>query len=167
MKKSDVNKAIIFLWKWLKESRDFYSKNGKNTFKHSLGVFTLLRDLWEDDSVCLGGLLHDILEDTNISEADLKSEFWEEVTKLVVANTMDKSLGVDRSKKIMIQNCKKVWEKALLIKACDIYDSYLFYKQRGITSQMERSILIKEMILEECYEKELYDKTTRILNNIV
>lgn len=50
---------------------------------HPLWVAIILADLEMDKETIVSGMLHDVVEDTEVSEEDIKREFGEEVALLV------------------------------------------------------------------------------------
>lgn len=67
---------------------------------HPFEVAMILKENSFSDKVVAAGLLHDLLEDTDISKKDLKKEFGVEITELVV-NASEKLTGrEDRSWKL-------------------------------------------------------------------
>ena len=69
-------------------------ESGEEHIYHSLGASKILANLKVDDAAIAACLLHDVLEDTNISKEKLKSEFGEEIANLVE--------GVTKMSKIII-----------------------------------------------------------------
>ena len=57
--------------------------SGEPYFTHPLEVANILADLKLDDSSIITGLLHDTVEDTNVTNEKIKEEFNEEVATLV------------------------------------------------------------------------------------
>jgi (p)ppGpp synthase/HD superfamily hydrolase len=60
---------------------------------HSLAVARLLKEDGQPDTVVLAGLLHDVLEDTDVTPAELRQRFGPEVTRLVEAMTQDPAIA--------------------------------------------------------------------------
>jgi GTP pyrophosphokinase len=58
-------------------------RSGEPYLSHPLEVASMLADLKLDSTTLLAGLLHDVLEDTDITAADLRENFGQEVTDLV------------------------------------------------------------------------------------
>ena len=69
-------------------------ESGHEHMYHLLGASKILADLKLDEVTIAACLLHDVLEDTNISENALRTEFGDEVTNIV--------LGVTKINKIRI-----------------------------------------------------------------
>ncbi|MCF6285244.1 MAG: bifunctional (p)ppGpp synthetase/guanosine-3',5'-bis(diphosphate) 3'-pyrophosphohydrolase [Candidatus Hydrogenedentes bacterium] len=57
--------------------------SGEPYIMHSLSVAQNLAALGLDPVTCAAGLLHDVLEDTSVTQAELQSQFGEEITLLV------------------------------------------------------------------------------------
>lgn len=60
---------------------------------HPLAVARLLRDDGQPPTLVTAGLLHDLLEDTDVSADELRERFGPEVTRLVEALTQDPSIS--------------------------------------------------------------------------
>lgn len=60
---------------------------------HSLAVARLLREDGQPDTVVLAGLLHDVLEDTDVTPAELRQRFGPGATRLVEAMTQDPAIA--------------------------------------------------------------------------
>ena len=61
--------------------------SGEDYFIHPCTVARILADLGLDASTIAAAFLHDVIEDTSVSEGDIKKEFGEEVLELVVGVT--------------------------------------------------------------------------------
>ena len=59
--------------------KDVMRKSGKPYFTHPLRVAFILSDLMMDSTTCAAGLLHDVVEDTDITLADITEKFGAEV----------------------------------------------------------------------------------------
>jgi len=58
-------------------------RSGEPYLSHPLEVANMLADLRLDDTTLIAGLLHDVLEDTDVTSADLRDNFGQEVADLV------------------------------------------------------------------------------------
>ena len=90
--------------------------SGEHYFVHCDAVASSLIE-WKMDlpTVC-AGLLHDVLEDTPVTEAQMRSEFGEEITKMVVGVTKLDHLQFNSHDDAQAEN----WRKMLLATAQDI-----------------------------------------------
>ena len=72
-----------------------------------------------DPGLVAAGLLHDTLEDTMTSRAELVAEFGEDVASLVEEVTDDKTLDRERRKLLQIQEAPRKTLRARMIKIAD------------------------------------------------
>ena len=87
---------------------------------HSLAVARLLQEDGQPDTVVLAGLLHDVLEDTNVTPAELRQRFGPEVTRLVEAMTQDPAIAeYGRRKEVLRQQILAAGSQAATIALAD------------------------------------------------
>lgn len=60
-----------------------FRKSGDPYIVHPLAVLKIVEDWGMDEDTCLAAVLHDVIEDTNVTLADIKNEFGEQVAFLV------------------------------------------------------------------------------------
>ena len=73
-----------------------------------------------DDPVLLvASLLHDTIEDQDVTRAEIAASFGDEVASLVVEVTDDKSLPKIERKRLQVENAPKKTERAKLLKLAD------------------------------------------------
>lgn len=80
--------------------------------------------LWEiggvrDAATLLAAVLHDTLEDTQTTPAELRDLFGEEVLSIVEEVTDDKALPKETRKLLQIEHSSKISSKAKLVKLAD------------------------------------------------
>ena len=73
------------------------------------------------EEVVIAGLLHDVIEDTNFSAEDISEPFGEEVLKLVIAVTENKSLPWAERKERYLKQIEEAPEEAKAISAADLF----------------------------------------------
>ena len=87
---------------------------------HPIAVGMMLTKYGYSEEVVVAGILHDILEDTEFTENQLKSEFGEAVASLVrETSEEDKSLPWEERKARYIKHLKTASEEAKAISCCD------------------------------------------------
>ena len=87
---------------------------------HSLAVARLLQEDGQPDTVVLAGLLHDVLEDTDVTPAELRQRFGPEVTRLVEAMTQDPAIAeYERRKGALRQQILAAGSQAATIALAD------------------------------------------------
>ncbi|MCL2370037.1 MAG: bifunctional (p)ppGpp synthetase/guanosine-3',5'-bis(diphosphate) 3'-pyrophosphohydrolase [Firmicutes bacterium] len=100
--------------------------SGEPYIIHPVAVANLLIDLGIDDYQVVGAaLLHDVLEDTSVTEAELKAEFGEEITELVKSVTKLAKITFASQEEEQAENFRKMFFamakdiRVILIKIAD------------------------------------------------
>jgi guanosine-3',5'-bis(diphosphate) 3'-pyrophosphohydrolase len=82
--------------------------SGDPYFSHPLAVAEILIDLKLDQSSIIAALLHDVVEDTEITLEEIEKAFGEEITKLVDGVTKLGKIEVIASNQRVIENFRKL-----------------------------------------------------------
>jgi len=82
--------------------------SGEEFITHPLEVAKILTELKADSATLAAALLHDVLEDTKVSEDALKKEFGDEILELVSGITKISSVGFKDSEEYNAENIRKV-----------------------------------------------------------
>merc|ERR1711998_554060 len=81
---SNNNIIIEKAWYFAKNAHKGQKRDsGENYFTHPVAVSFILSELNLDTNTIVTGLLHDVVEDCNISIAQISDNFGDEVAKLV------------------------------------------------------------------------------------
>ncbi len=80
--------------------------SGEPYISHPFAVGILLYDAGYSDDVVIAGILHDTVEDTDITLDYIRSEFGENVASIVKGTSEDKSLTWEERKKHTIEYLK-------------------------------------------------------------
>jgi len=99
-----------------KAHKDQKRANGESYFTHVFEVAYILGDLRMDLNTISAGLLHDVLEDTEITADILKKEFGEEIFNLVDGVTKIEGLKFSSKDEEQAEN----WRKMIIATAKDI-----------------------------------------------
>jgi GTP pyrophosphokinase len=95
----DTDRALAFI-------EDAYGsrlrRRGRST-DHPIAVGELLREDGQPQQLVLAGLLHDVLEDTEVPRDELERQFGPEVTRLVAALSQDESIPKHRTRKAALR----------------------------------------------------------------
>ena len=104
---------------------------------HGIRVGVYLYERGYSRDIVLAGVLHDLLEDTEVTEQELTDAFGDNVSRLVRASTKDRSIenGSDRTEEL-IRRCIENGEDALIVKAADILDSFMYYSGEKDTDEI-------------------------------
>ncbi len=116
----EMDMALHFVSKSLDES----GHNSKPVLFHSFKVGTILYELGYSKDIIISGILHDLLEDTDITYEDICDSFDEGIAGCVLAVTFDSKIDdkLERARKMFL-NCIKFGNKALIVKCADLLDN--------------------------------------------
>lgn len=127
-----LERALFFLVDAVRSG----GKNPKPVVLHCSRVAALLsmHDC-EYETVC-AGVLHDILEDTQVTAAELVAAFGERITDIVLANTkrVDIADAVENYTELF-GRAAAAGVAALAVKAADLYDNSFYYHLAGSVNQ--------------------------------
>lgn len=82
--------------------------SGEDYFIHPIAVAKTLSNMKLDDQTICAGLMHDVLEDTPITNDQMKDEFGEEITFLVEGVTKLKNLNYSSKEEKQAENIRKM-----------------------------------------------------------
>ncbi|MEI3535491.1 MAG: HD domain-containing protein [Bacilli bacterium] len=102
-----VNRAFMFA---LNVHGGQTRKDGKPYITHSFSVAMELAKNGANDELICAGLLHDTIEDGDVTPDELKREFGEEVLRLVLFDTENKKLSWKERKDatlLALENCDR------------------------------------------------------------
>ena len=88
---------------------------------HVIEVALLLSDATggSDPDLIVAGILHDVVEDTDVTSAEIASEFGAEVAALVAEVTDDKTLAKSERKRRQVASAPTKSDRAKMIKIAD------------------------------------------------
>jgi len=108
---------IEYAWHFAEEAHKNQKRaSGEKYFVHCASVADILTDSKMDAKTICAGLLHDVLEDTDITDEKFKEEFGDEIYNLVKGVTKIDSLKFSSRGMAQIEN----WRKMILATAKDI-----------------------------------------------
>lgn len=82
--------------------------SGEDYFIHPIAVASNLSDMKLDDETICAGLMHDVLEDTDVTRDEMKAAFGEEITFLVDGVTKLKNLNYTSKEEKQAENIRKM-----------------------------------------------------------
>lgn len=94
------DKALAFV----QEAYRDRSSEEQDAVEHPIAVARLLREDGQSSELVLAGLLHDLLEDTEVTAAELREHFGPGVVELVEALTQDPSIDDYRERKAALRD---------------------------------------------------------------
>jgi len=121
-------------------------KNGEPYIIHPLSVAIILAELEMDKETIVAGILHDVVEDTTITEAELSRLFGAEVTLLVDGVTKLTQLNYSQDKiEVQAENLRKMFIamakdiRVIVIKLADRLHNMRTMQYQSAEKQIEKS----------------------------
>ena len=100
-------------------------KSGEPYMIHPVNVAYILADIGLDDSTICAALLHDVVEDTEVTEADIIKEFGEEISNMVAGVTKLSNIQFASVEEQQVEDYRKMFLamgkdiRVILIKLAD------------------------------------------------
>ena len=98
----------------------------RSASRSETGIGHRKREGVDDTAVLCAALLHDTIEDTNTTAAELRVAFGEIITSVVLEVTDDKNIDKDARKQLQVQHARALSDRAKLVKLadkiCNVYD---------------------------------------------
>jgi len=164
-----MNKEKMELGKKMDEALHYVSsnllisgRNSKPVLFHSFKVAFRLYELNYDENVVISAVLHDLIEDTDITYEDIKSKYGKEIADIVSAVSFDPKIDdkLEQARRLF-ENCLNCGKAALLIKCSDLIDNIDFIifvddKEKRIELLKKHKLFI-EMSKNELVHEEIYN----------
>jgi hypothetical protein len=74
----------------------------------------------KDEDIIIAGLLHDVIEDSDVTQEQIRDEFGSRIASIVAALTDDKTLPLDKRRELAIKKLETAPKSVKLIKLADI-----------------------------------------------
>ena len=108
-RKNDI-KLILKAYNFAKEHHgEQKRKSGEPYIVHPVQVAYILADLELDDSSVCAALLHDVVEDTDVTHGDLVNEFGLEIAEIVDGVTKLSKLNYESVEEEQVENYRKMF----------------------------------------------------------
>jgi (p)ppGpp synthase/HD superfamily hydrolase len=135
----EIEQAI----QYLVHSFESSGNNPKPVILHSTRVGMNLYDRDYEKRIVISGLLHDLLEDTDVTSDEIRSKFGKDVANIVEATSFDESIDdyLERHYDIY-KRCFELGRSAVAVKAADILDNSDYYSL-GDSEELQRNLIEK------------------------
>lgn len=135
----EIERAIQYLVHSFENSGD----NPKPVILHSIRVGMNLYHRGYKRCIVISALLHDLLEDTDVTSEKIRSKFGKEVANVVEATSFDDDIDdyIERSFDIY-SRCFNLGREAVIVKAADILDNSDYYGL-GDSEELQKNQLHK------------------------
>ena len=138
----DCEDAIrLLVWSLQKEQK-------KPVLYHSLRVGALLFYYGYDYETQIAWILHDILEDSDVTEWLISEKFGQNVASIVKANSKNNSLPKPEILEDIVKRCHEYGKFALVVKMADVYDNFRFYVRAENESEIDRCKFLANLIIQ-------------------
>ena len=101
--------------------------NSKPVLSHSFRVADLLYNLGYEEDIVIAAVLHDLIEDTNVTYEDIKGNYGKKIADIVQAVSFDPKIDdyIEQTK-AMFNNCINYGKEAVLVKCSDLIQNIDF-----------------------------------------
>src|SRR5262249_41526390 len=131
----EIQSAMTFLALAYEQS----GKNPKPVVFHSMRVGLHLLELGYETPIVVSGILHDLIEDTDVSYAELEQKFGREVATCVSAVSFDARIcdPVEQYREMFHRTVTR-GRAAVAVKAIDLYSNSFYFGLVHAPSEQER-----------------------------
>jgi len=138
---------------------------------HPTQVFNIAKELGYDEAILISCILHDSMEDGNLSYNDIKKAFGKEVAEIVYAVTDELGRNRQEKKAKTYPKIKANW-KATVVKVCDrignIQQSKEYNQNKFKMYKEEHELFCKELKNENDIETiRAWDKLTKTISEVI
>ena len=134
-----INKALLFAAEYFNRS---CHNSGKPVYLHCLRVAHRAFELGYGDSVIIGAVLHDLLEDTDCPLQAIEREFGLDTATIVAALSNNEAIPDKLTRnRDSIDRCAALGPTAIIIKCLDTADNAAFFP---LASWIDQTYLIEK-----------------------
>ena len=132
-------------------------ESGEPYIIHPLNVAYTLSEMKADEDTIIAGLLHDTLEDTDITKEEIKREFGSEVAELVDGVTKISKLNFSSKQDQMLANTRKIITgitsdvRIIIIKLADRLHNMRTLQYKNVFKQKENALETLDIFVPMAY----------------
>lgn len=146
-----VEKAVAFA---IKSHEGTFRKGTKIPYiVHPLETAVIVALMVTDEEMICAALLHDVVEDTGVTEAELKEEFGSRVAELVMEETEDKTKCWKERKSATLEHLEQASRESKILVLADKLSNLrdVPFISTGIYSQPLLVLRLKKSLFAEGY----------------
>jgi len=142
----EIERAI----QYLVHSFESSGNNPKPVILHSTRVGMNLYNRDYQKRTVISGLLHDLLEDTDVTSDEIRSKFGKDVANIVEATSFNESIDDYLKRHYDIyKRCFELGRSAVVVKAADILDNSDYYSLAGSKDLQKNQIEKMRYFIDE------------------
>lgn len=151
----EFEKAMRLLVEYMPPAKE---DSRKSPLAHDIRVGTYLYEKNYSREIVLAGVLHDAIEWSDMGEDVLKSEFGEDILKIVAACSKNRAIQDSQERLVdMMKRCVAIGKEAMIVKAVDTIDSFKHYTKTNNQEELEKHCRKNAKILLEYLPKDIQD----------
>lgn len=135
---------------------------------HVKEVYNIAKELGFDEEILIASILHDVLEDSDLSYNDIKKIFGEAITEIVYCVTDELGRNRKERKEKTLPKIKANW-KATVVKICDRIANVSHSKEHSNRMfemyKKEQKLFVTELTCDE-HPKHEMSKAWSMLNKL-
>lgn len=120
-------------------------KSGEDYIAHPLAVMEILRGYWFSEEALVAAVLHDICEDTDVSNFEIREKFWDRVWFIINALTKNKKPRNNDELKKRYEEIKKQTSKYKTIEEYMDYRFHLYINRFSVGIMVDPWIMFIKM----------------------
>ena len=149
-----IESAITFMVEKINEC----NRNPKPLILHSVRVGLRLYAKEESTNIVIAGLLHDLVEDTNCTEADIEKKFGKELSQFVsVFNYDDPKMFFKERWTAAIEKMLAIGRDAAILKLVDIHDNLRYLGLMNKKKEIVEGLLWRYSLVRDSFKEILRD----------
>ena len=159
----EIERAIKFLI----ESFDG-QETTKPTVLHSIRCGLRLMEAGFSPDLVIAGILHDVVEDTEVTAQKIEDIFGKNVANVVSENTKDPSItDPNERREDLIRRCCNSTDEVLIVKISDVYDNFLYYSNTNDSKGKAYCLELKSYITKYTVDRKLPEFVSDLISKIL
>ncbi|MDO5733249.1 MAG: HD domain-containing protein [Eubacteriales bacterium] len=135
----ELNEALLFAAKFFIQSDQ---NPGKPAFLHSIRLSQLAQKMGYDKTIIVSAALHDLIEDTDCTLADIQEMWGERISEIVQSLTVQtKGISKLEAFEDSLLRSVRIGKESLIVRVLDVIDNMNYYE---LASEEDKKYLQKK-----------------------